>query len=1657
MNAENGPCRRLETPQRERSRSRRSEPGSRHRSRSRSHSRRIDEREEALKRERARVRKMEMELRRERDKQRRSEGESSGMRPSRSRQPGARSSRGRRSRSRQPGARSSREGRSRSRRSGARPSRDTRSRSRQPRASPSIERHIERRSERWHATTSVEHRGRHPRASAGFEHQSRQLRASAVERCGGLPGCCEEKDQATRSPKRSRSPTFSSKDVIQIIQSIKEALPPQPLNQGTVTNRSLDHKNMVPEFNPSEKSQRIDVWLRKVNECAKVYGWDERTVIHFATQKLTGLAKTWYESLNSILFTWEEWQSKLLSAFPVEQNYGQVLEDMLKRKTKPNELIEVYYYEKVSLLNQCDITGRRAVDCIIHGITDRTMRSSALALRCEEPDQLLKFLLSNNKEPSGQTMPFRDRNLSSSDGRQSNRANTKLNPNLFCYNCKEKGHPYSRCPKPLVKCSACDRVGHRSDDCRSKNDPSSNKAVNTAKTMCISNSNPSHKFIKQAIVNGNPVDAFIDLGSEVTLIKQSFVSQLGLTHDKVPTSMKGFGNSIVPSAGSVKLDITIDGVAAVVPCRIVDDSLLEKTILVGQTFSEQPHVIVYKDVNKLQFTSVGLELPDLIEEVSDLERIRIVGHCQIFGAASIKAATGNIFSGSVVFESRVVGRPNEQFVVWGGAYEVKQGVLFVTVTPLFVPCQLQQNFVFSRAEKVRKVYRLSSLNVPTIFHNDNDVNSTKQLDESQLRLGESVSDHDRVRLIELLRRYEDCFSHDLADLGCTNVTEMKIELNSQRPVVYRPYRLSYHEREKVRTMIDEMLKAGIIRESVSNYASPIILVRKKDGGVRLCVDYRLLNSVTVKERYPIPVIEDEIARLSGQAWFITLDLMSGYYQVPIAEESKHLTAFVTPDGQYEYNRMPFGLANAPAVFQRMMNHVLGPARFSKATVYIDDLLIFGKSASECLERFEEVLNLLKEANLKLNLAKCAFLQNTINYLGFEISSDGMRPGKTKVQSVIDFPCPENVHGARQFLGLVSYFRKFIQGFAQLAYPITKLLKKNAAWEWGDDQEESFKILKEKLTDRPVLAIYDPAAETELHTDASRVGVGGILLQRPVEGQGPLHPVAYYSRQTTPEERNFHSYELETLAVVCALKKLRVYLLGKPFKIVTDCSALRSTFEKRDLIPRIARWWLALQEYDCTVEYRSGTRMSHADALSRNPINDSDTLNPERYPTVMVINDDDWLLTLQLGDPELRRIRDILCSNLDPKGVEYIKDNYVLKDNRLFRCERGDQDCMRWVVPRGARWQVCKRNHDDIGHVGFEKTLDRIKRNYWFAKMKRFVKKYVGACIECAYAKKASTTREGFLHPIEKVDKPFHTLHIDHLGPFVKSKRGHTHILTVVDSFTKFLFIKPVRNTNTQNVIKVLQDIFDTFRAPDRLISDRGSCFTSHTFRRFCLDRGIKHILNAVASPRSNGQVERYNRTVLDSLTAQNFNDDEKDWDNKLGRIQWGLNNTVQKTIGRSPADVMFGTEMRSEFSPVLNELNDVSREDASLPSIRSEVKSRIDKAQTSQKKYYDKGRRPARTYNKGDLVKITKVAFQNNGKSTKLMPSYEGPFRVIKVIGNDRYKVAPIPGFEGMKNKRKTTVAADRMQPWIHLASLEIDNDPDSGASSDASDGNMSE
>ncbi|KAG7304531.1 hypothetical protein JYU34_011480 [Plutella xylostella] len=883
------------------------------------------------------------------------------------------------------------------------------------------------------------------------------------------------------------------------------------------------------------------------------------------------------------------------------------------------------------------------------------------------------------------------------------------------------------------------------------------------------------------------------------------------------------------------------------------------------------------------------------------------------------------------------------------------------------------------------------------------------------------TDSHSSELVVLFRKYEDCVSQTIDKLGKVNEYEMKISLLDNRPIQCRPYRASHADRSVIRKTVEELKDNDIIRDSNSSYASPALLVSKKDGQKRLCIDYRALNKITAKDKYPMPRIEDLIDRLNGAKVFSNLDLKCGYYQLKMADDAIDKTAFITEDGHYEFLRLPFGLVNGPSFFQQVMNKVLGSLRFGKVIIFLDDLLLISETVDENLNLLETVLKIFREYGLTLNLKKCHFLKSEIEFLGYKITQDGIKPSEVKLTAVRDYPVPKTVHQLRQFLGLISYFRKFIRNCAVLSSPLTNLLKKDSTWKWEDEHNQCFLNLKSALTQDNILVIFDPEKDSVLYTDACREGIAGILMQVTDEGEKPVH---YYSRQTTEDEKRYHSFELELLAIVASLQKFRLYLLGSEFKIVTDCNAVRFALTKKEIIPRISRWVLATQEFDYNIVHREGRRMQHVDALSRNPVQSGEKSEAE---IIMSITEADWLLSVQIQDPKLTEIRKALESGESEKH-KHIYKNYELLGNKVYRrTARG----RRWVVPKKCIWQVIKYNHDDLGHFAEDKTVERLEYQYWFPRMRRTVKKYIKNCLNCIYNKNKHGRKEGELFPVPKYAQPFHTLHLDHLGPFVKSLKGNKYLLVMVDAFTKFVFISAVRNTDASNVIKELKSLSKIFGHCRRLVTDAGSCFTSHDFIKYCTDSNIRLHTVATGMPRSNGQVERFNKTILEAMRAMGASVSDDRWDECIPILQQAMNSTYHKTIKAVPSEVFFGYRLRTDSDRLAPEQD--SDHAIDVTKLRSWVDENIKQSATQQKERFDSTRMKARQYTEGDLVLLKIQSQSNDGRSKKMLPVFKGPFQIKKVLGHDRYEVVDMRGSERCNKPYIGTAAAENMKPWIRI------------------------
>ncbi|KAJ8705933.1 hypothetical protein PYW07_010710 [Mythimna separata] len=878
-------------------------------------------------------------------------------------------------------------------------------------------------------------------------------------------------------------------------------------------------------------------------------------------------------------------------------------------------------------------------------------------------------------------------------------------------------------------------------------------------------------------------------------------------------------------------------------------------------------------------------------------------------------------------------------------------------------------------------------------------------------------------IINIFQKYPNVIPTDTY-ISTVKTGQLNIRLKTNKVIHYRPYRLAPIEREKVKQIIDDLIQKKIIRESESEFASPVLLVKKKDGNDRLCIDYRALNKNIEKERYPLPLIDDQIDRLGQAKYYISIDMKNGFYQISIAPESIKYTAFITPDGHFEFLKMPFGICNGPSVFQRAISKAVQHLKF--ILVYIDDLLIPFGTISEGLDYLDQTLKALSDAGFSINLSKCKFFETSIEYLGRTISHEGVKPSQKKVSALVNSPIPANVRQVRQFMGLASYFRRFIPEFSTRTSCITKLVKNDQKWEWGSEQEEARYYILNCLTKEPLLSIFDPNLETELHTDASAIGFGAILFQR---HSGLNKVVAYFSKRTSPCESRYHSYELETLSIFNALKHFRVYLLGIHFKVITDCNAIKSTVNKKDLSPRVGRWWTYMQDFSFEVVYRKGQFVNHVDYLSRNPEvdhvlpNTSHALSTVPVPlktdnalSINLINSPpprSWLEIAQDGDPETQ----ILIEKARAGDLDF--NQYMVRNNLLYY-KMDSTAAPKLYIPKGSRLSILRLFHDENCHVGLDKTYQKILEYFWFPGIYKFIKKYISHCLICVEKKTHHGPKQGMLHPIEKTPIPFHTVHLDCTGPFPQSPDGYKHLLIMIDGFTKFCILKPLKTMGAQELVDILRNSLTDFGTPSLIITDRGTNFCSRQLRELFDSWQVRHHMIATGTPRGNGQVERYVSTITNMISTSCT--DVSDWPSVLWKVQLSLNTTIQKSTGFSPMRLLLGRTsnipcIQAQLDEVIhydeNEIIDVTSE-------RQLARQRLINVANKFKERFDQTRRDNTEYSIGDTVYVN----QDHRRHDKLKAKFKGPYEIISILENDRFSL------RGFGNLRNITVAKEKLRLW---------------------------
>lgn len=892
-------------------------------------------------------------------------------------------------------------------------------------------------------------------------------------------------------------------------------------------------------------------------------------------------------------------------------------------------------------------------------------------------------------------------------------------------------------------------------------------------------------------------------------------------------------------------------------------------------------------------------------------------------------------------------------------------------------------------------------------------------ENTEPEIGETVTKEVRDEVKSLI---EDYCPNKIKE---TNV-EMKIIVKHDEPISSTPRRLPFVERDIVKKQIDDWLKEGVVEISNSEYASPIVLTRKKGGAHRLCIDYRKINKIIVKDRFPIPLIEDILDKLQKATIFSSIDLKNGFFHVSVSNESRPYTAFITQNNLYQFRKMPFGLCNSPAVFQKFVNTIFRELINQEiALVYIDDLIILAKDEKEALDRLKIVLNIASEHGLEINKRKCHFLKGKIEFLGYVIENGQISPNPEKVKAVMNFPKPKTTKQVQSFLGLTGYFRKFIQSYSIIAKPLSDLMKKGAKFKFEEQEERAFQDLKRTLSNAPVLKIFQEDGELELHADASIEGYGAILMQRTAE-DNDFHPVYYYSRKTTPAEKKYISYELEMLAVIKALEKFRVYLLGRNFKIITDCSAFQQTMDKAKLSPRVARWALSLGQFDYSIHHRSGSGMRHVDSLSRHPVNN-----------IQAIDCLTQIKRNQEADQEIRTIKEIL------KDRPF--EDFLLKDGIVYRQHEGEELLM---VPKAMQMQIIAKSHGE-GHLSRRKMGELIKKDYYIPKLTQKIDKYVANCISCILTNRKQGKQEGYLHPIQKEEMPLHTYHIDHLGPLQSTNKNYNHILAVIDAFTKFVWLYPTKSTTSHEVVNRLELQKQTFGSPAVIISDQGTAFTAREFEEYCKQEGIQHHAVTTGLPRANGQVERINSVIISVLSKLSIKEPST-WYKYVPKLQRILNSTFKRSIQTTSFELLVGTPMRSDQDHELKTMIEeemVRHFNEKREDSRKNAKEQIAKIQKENQKTFNKKRKPPHKYQVND-----KVAIKNTQviPGSKLKSKYFGPYRITRVKPHDTYDVQKEGIHEGPV---KTKTCAEYLKPWLDEPETSDSEDSHSTGSVESQDG----
>jgi hypothetical protein len=922
-----------------------------------------------------------------------------------------------------------------------------------------------------------------------------------------------------------------------------------------------------------------------------------------------------------------------------------------------------------------------------------------------------------------------------------------------------------------------------------------------------------------------------------------------------------------------------------------------------------------------------------------------------------------------------------------------------------------------------------------------------------------------VRVDAILRCYPTAFRTDLlrrSTVSLAKAIKCKITLKDPncRPTADGERRRSPADRGILIEVVREMEAAGLIRPSKSPWSSQAVLVKKMRDGVEIaekrpCWDYRRVNDLIVGDAHPLPLPENMFAELTGSQLFSKMDLLKGFWQIPLDENSKAILAMATPLGLYEPNNMPFGMKNAPAVFQREMQRVLRDRLSMGVLVFIDDILIHSKTAEEHEELVRWVLGRLVEEGYYAHPDKCEFFQKEVSFLGHVISGKGVSVQAHKVKAVQEWPVLTTKREVRQFLGLVNWYRKFIADYSEIARPLTDLTHDNHPWSWGEKEQTAFDTLKQKLSTADVLAHPDPKRQWIIHTDASEFAIAGVLSQK--QADDTVRPVAYFSRKMSGAETKYDSiHEKELLALVKAVEHWRCYLEGSAFPVLlyTDHKGLSWLNTQKELTGRQTRWVERLAELEYKVIHIAGEDNGVADALSRRsdyegaPLVEVASEGREASRTVSVESPSsagrDTVTAMAAETPPVRTRIVLHSAEVDGQSgsqleaeskreaVEQSSESFpplmaeireAVSRDEWYRAKMEEEHPTdglvrevgllrtvsgQWYIPDDTelKARLLYEVHDSPsgGHLGVKKTLHKLQRVCWWLGMRAEVTGYVHSCVECQRVKHSQQKPAGLLLPLPIPSRPYDTITMDFVGPLPPSgERAYDYILTVVDKFSKRVNLLPCHKTIDahQTARLLIDNVVRQHGLPASIVSDRDPRWTGVLWTELFAAMGTKLKRSSSYHPQTDGQTERVHR-VLEAMLRAYVNKRGTDWSEWLPTVEMSINSSVQEATGKTPFE-MTGVDWKDPMSLAMTSggrtemTSDVAHE--VLDGIKTaweDARHMMMESQVRMKKYADLRRRDEQ-YAVGDQVMLsTKNLAKRWGK---LSPLFVGPFLVLKVSG----------------------------------------------------------